>query len=414
MSDTIKASKHRRSVFITVSVIAAAALCIAAINLATFFGQVQKTAGKTRTHLTWEQVELLATGELGYQDITDSCYYEDTGSAPHSFTFPIADTDTKAFSLVMTFDGVNKNPAAIRLYNQADNQTLELNTENLGTILGLPSSGVSADSDNSEQDEKAIRVLVQDFGKKLQFVMLSDQADEVLKSMQKNYGKYVSPALVSKWLSNLKSIPGRTITSIWPDRINILSLLKNSMDEYTVKGEIIEITSAEQSTGEAASKRPITMDVRKINGHWVIDGATLGSYTEPGLEAYENTQYGFRFSLPESWKGYTIITGKWEGRSMEDTQNNAIVETGPQFTIRNPKWTEENPRQDIPILVFTHKQWESLKQEKFSIGAAPIGPSELGENANYVYALPARYDWAALTGYEEVHEIIDSNPLLPK
>lgn len=414
MSDTLKISKHRRSVFITVSIITATALCIAAIILATFFGQVQKAAGKTKPRLTWEQVELLTAGKLGYQDITDTCYYEDTGSAPHSFTFPIADTSTKEFSLVMTFDGVNKNPTAIRLYHQADNQTLELSTENLGIILSLPGGGVSADSGNSEQDEKAIRTLVQDFGKKLQFVMLSDQADTVRKSMQKNYGEYVSPALLSKWMSDLKSAPGRMITSIWPDRISILSFLKNSMDEYTVNGEIIEITSAEQSNGEAASKRPITVDVRKINGHWIIDSATLGSYTEPGLTAYENTQYGFRFSLPESWKGYTIITGKWEGWSLEDTQNNTIAETGPQFTIRNPKWTEENPRQDIPILVFTHEQWKFLNQGKFSIGAAPIDPSELGENANYVFALPARYDTAALTGYEEVHEIIDSNPLLPE
>src|SRR5947209_7001483 len=28
---------------------------------------------------------------------------------------------------------------------------------------------------------------------------------------------------------------------------------------------------------------------------------------------YVSTKYGFRFLLPDSWKGYSIIIGKWEG-----------------------------------------------------------------------------------------------------
>lgn len=127
---------------------------------------------------------------------------------------------------------------------------------------------------------------------------------------------------------------------------------------------------------------------------------------------YQNAQYGFRFSLPESWKGYTIVTEKWEGWSTEESKNNAITETGPKFSIRHPKWTADKPRQDIPIMVFTQKQWESLQQEKFGIGAAPIGPSKLGSSSKYVFALPARYDFAVLEGYQEVQEIIKSSPLI--
>jgi len=84
---------------------------------------------------------------------------------------------------------------------------------------------------------------------------------------------------------------------------------------------------------------------------------------------------------------------------------------GPIISIRHPLWTKENPRQDIPVMVFTRKQWDSLLKDDFHIGAAPIGPSELGRNHKYVFALPARYNFANLPGLEEVDQIIKSNPL---
>ncbi|HEY1500297.1 MAG TPA: hypothetical protein VGF88_12015 [Acidobacteriaceae bacterium] len=30
---------------------------------------------------------------------------------------------------------------------------------------------------------------------------------------------------------------------------------------------------------------------------------------------------------------------------------------GPLLSIRNPHWTEANPWQDIPIMIFTNSQW---------------------------------------------------------
>jgi len=80
---------------------------------------------------------------------------------------------------------------------------------------------------------------------------------------------------------------------------------------------------------------------------------------------------------------------------------------------RHPEWKADNPRQDIPIMIFTLQQWEALQLEKFHIGAAPIGPKELGRNSKYVFALPARYNFAFPTGYEEVEKIIESQPLKP-
>ena len=123
---------------------------------------------------------------------------------------------------------------------------------------------------------------------------------------------------------------------------------------------------------------------------------------------YRNADYGFEIALPDSWKGYQVLQAKWEGVAIRDA---ATVATGPLISIRHPSWTAQNPRQDIPIQVFTMAQWNSLQAGEFHIGAAPIGPKELGRNANYVFALPARYNFAFPTGYEEVEQILAGNPL---
>ncbi len=127
---------------------------------------------------------------------------------------------------------------------------------------------------------------------------------------------------------------------------------------------------------------------------------------------YNNAEYGFSFSLPQSWKGYTIVTSKWEG-SIQDGKGNNLTKNGPELSIRHPQWTEKNPRQDIPIMIFTLAQWSDIQADKLHIGGAPVNPTELGRNSTYVFALPARYNFAFPTGYEEVEEILKTNPLHP-
>ena len=129
-----------------------------------------------------------------------------------------------------------------------------------------------------------------------------------------------------------------------------------------------------------------------------------------GIE-YRNVVYGFSVSLPASWAGYTVSIDKWSGYATGDELGEIPFESGPVVSIHNPKWTAEKLYQDIPIMVFTLEQWSSLGQEKFHIGAAPIGPSELGHNEKYVFALPARYNYSFPPGYEEVEEILEARPL---
>jgi hypothetical protein len=126
---------------------------------------------------------------------------------------------------------------------------------------------------------------------------------------------------------------------------------------------------------------------------------------------YTNTEYGFVFDLPKDWERYSVSTSTWEGMSILGESGEGLVATGTIVTLRSPLWTESEPRQDIPIMVFTLEQWESLGREEFHVGAAPINPSELGRNDSYVFALPARYNFAFPEGFEEVDEIMRGKPL---
>lgn len=160
------------------------------------------------------------------------------------------------------------------------------------------------------------------------------------------------------------------------------------------------------------TQNPVMTDSTPPAEPVITENSSPNADHEPVI--YENADYGFRFSLPDSWKGYTIVTEQWEGLSLAGSEAGKVVETGTKLSIRSPEWTSEKPRQDIPILIFTLSQWEALDQENgFHIGAAPMGPSELGRNAGYVFALPARYNFAFPEGYEEVETILNDHPLQP-
>jgi len=118
---------------------------------------------------------------------------------------------------------------------------------------------------------------------------------------------------------------------------------------------------------------------------------------------YANAQYGFTFSLPETWDGYSIVVDEWQG-FLSGQFETSIVEQGPLITIRHPLWTKKEPRQDIPIMVFTVSQWDALRRGQYYVGSSTARPTELARNANYVFALPAFYNGAHPAGWEEVQK----------
>lgn len=128
---------------------------------------------------------------------------------------------------------------------------------------------------------------------------------------------------------------------------------------------------------------------------------------EDSAIVYKNTKYGFNFSLPDNWEGYIVVQNSWEGVGVTGD----VVETGLKFLIRNPKWTEAVPYEDLPIMVFTKSQWVAYENEEFAVSAAPIPATELATNNLYVFALPPRWDFDYSLDYKEAQEIMAGRPL---
>lgn len=272
-------------------------------------------------------------------------------------------------------------------------------------------TNTSSPENQTGSDAAAIAKLVEDFGRSMKNVSLLAPEDEAAKSIQETYGDFVSSALLAQWQKDPQNAPGRVSSSPWPEGINIIATEKLSDSKYQVKGEIIEMTSVEMTQGGYAAKRPVSLTAEKINSRWLITALKIDGYEQTDPTVYRNTQYGFSFQLPESWQGYTVVLDQWEGLAIDSPDT--VAQTGPLLSIRHPQWTSENPRQDIPIMVLTLSQWNAMQQEEFHIGAAPIKPSELGRNSRYVFALPARYNYAFPAGYEEVEKILAGDPLQP-
>jgi hypothetical protein len=119
---------------------------------------------------------------------------------------------------------------------------------------------------------------------------------------------------------------------------------------------------------------------------------------------YKNEEHGFELNLLDSWKDYSIVADFWTGQLLDGSQKQI---QGPKIIIENPKNTENQCWQNLPILIFTKPEWTLIEQENLSVSAAPIGPQKIGENQNYVFALPPR--WIGFTdclGQDEAQEII--------
>jgi hypothetical protein len=116
------------------------------------------------------------------------------------------------------------------------------------------------------------------------------------------------------------------------------------------------------------------------------------------------------FSLPASWRGYSVLVQQWEGQTYLPAADKSLVtEHGPFIVLRHPQWKASDPYQDIPILVFTRRQWEIHHQGKFSVGAGGVW-MEIGHNSQYVFAISSRYNSDdSVKGWKEASDIVGRN-----
>jgi hypothetical protein len=149
----------------------------------------------------------------------------------------------------------------------------------------------------------------------------------------------------------------------------------------------------------------------------VLSGGLFGCSTThdhlSGLPIhYHNPQYDFTFSLPASWRGYSVLTEQWDGGHYSPVLDDTVfTEQGQEITLRHPQWKTNDLYQDIPIIVFTRKQWDEEEQGKIWPNLYAGGViDEMWHNRKYVFAISSRYNAAdEVKGWKEAADIIATN-----
>lgn len=154
---------------------------------------------------------------------------------------------------------------------------------------------------SSNVEDSAIRQVVTDFGTKLQTVSLLAPETDRGAAMESNYSGYVAPELIAAWATDSSQALGRTTSSPWPEKIDIVTVRPDGKD-FIVEGNVIEVANTERGTA-AAAVYPVTLTLTQRNGHWLIIKSVKGAYSE----------------LPQR----QTIVGVWECLPHKDT-------TGPQ------------------------------------------------------------------------------------
>jgi hypothetical protein len=118
---------------------------------------------------------------------------------------------------------------------------------------------------------ESVDSLVQHFGRTLQRVSLLAPEETVRSTMRTEYGPLVTDSLLQSWLRDPANAPGRTVSSPWPERIEVQNVHRLADDRFTVDGELIYVTSSELAQGGAASRMAVVLAVvRAAEGNWRI------------------------------------------------------------------------------------------------------------------------------------------------
>jgi hypothetical protein len=139
--------------------------------------------------------------------------------------------------------------------------------------------------------------------------------------------------------------------------------------------------------------------------------ANLSTHPDDAPVVFNNPKFELRFLLPSNWRGYSVLMEQWDNKNYEASADKwRISEHGPIITLRHPNWRLDDPRQDIPILVFTRGQWSALNQGKLWPSKYAGGVfDELSHSRTYVFAISSRYNWDELKGSMEAACVVERN-----
>lgn len=126
-------------------------------------------------------------------------------------------------------------------------------------------------------DAAAARAAVERLGERLRNVSLLAPDSVVLGEMRQAYGPLVTASLLDAWTAHPDSAPGRPVSSPWPVRIEVDSVVPAGPGACRVAGQVVYVTSVEEARGGVAARERVTLRVVSDSGGWRI-----GSYEVAG------------------------------------------------------------------------------------------------------------------------------------
>jgi len=129
----------------------------------------------------------------------------------------------------------------------------------------------------SNEEDTSVRAFVQDFGSR--FKQVSLLSDDVSQEIGKYYGMYASPELIKKWQDRTEPAPGRHSSSLWPESVDVVSVMPQAPGVYRVEANVIEVVSG-PGKPEPAAVYPISLVVEKRGDTWIIVSLTKGAYSQ--------------------------------------------------------------------------------------------------------------------------------------
>jgi hypothetical protein len=129
----------------------------------------------------------------------------------------------------------------------------------------------------NEADINAIYQVVGEFGARLKDVEISALKQNVIDAVDFNLKQLITDRLYQELVQGMSMIPGRYVSSPWPERIRILSVQRLDSGSYTVNGSQVMMTSDALAHGGNAGETPITLTLKKVNSIWLIDDVVGGT-----------------------------------------------------------------------------------------------------------------------------------------
>jgi hypothetical protein len=167
-------------------------------------------------------------------------------------------------------DGDTIRISLVKDGNTADYVTFTVQTDDM--LFYELSRNPSAGEYEIPTESGVMAEILQTFVSQMHKVQLVAPREAAARSIREHYSDYLTPELLEEWAANSEAALGKTTSSPWPDRIEMLKYDKISTDKCTVYGKIIWITSVEAENGGAAGVDFITLRFDGTAGTWKISG----------------------------------------------------------------------------------------------------------------------------------------------